>query len=664
MKGVSKLRNLLTGTVAALMAATSLTAAPAPLAEDAKLFGTRPAAAQIAISPSGDKVVMLVAGPGRSTAAKVFDLRSGAETTPVVSQGNPESLDWCQFATDVQLVCKYSGNLPVDGELVPFSRLVTVGADGKGLKLLGQEKSFYDNGLRQFDGNILDWLTNGTGAVLMARRYVPETGKTGTKMIRRTKGMGVDRIDLQSLKSDTVEAPDRLATGYMTDGRGNVRLRIRDEAEDDGTLKGVTDFAYRPAGSRDWKPLGQYDTRRDSGLYPLAIEADSNSLFVLQKLNGRDALYRVALDGTGATALVSKNDAVDIDGVKRLGRGQKVIAYTYTDDRNRTVYFDPEFDRLSKLLGRSLPTSPLISFTGASADGNSLLVFAGSDTNPGKYYFLDRKTREMSDLADVRPGLTGKTLSPVRSVQYKARDGTTIPAYVTMPAGGSGKNMPAVVLPHGGPSARDEWGFDWLAQFLAARGYVVIQPNYRGSAGYGDEFQNENAYRNWQTAMADIADSARYLVDSGIAAKERLAIVGWSYGGYAALQSAATGPDLFKAVVAIAPVTDLELRKRQAEGFTNSELVKQMIGSGENIRNGSPARNAAAIRAPVLLVHGDLDVNVGIEHSQKMASALNAAGKPVEFLSYKGLDHYLDDTDARVQMLTKMGELLDRTIGH
>ena len=655
-------RSLIGGALAALMATSSLSAAP--LADDAKAFGTRPAAEQVAISPSGDKVVMLVAGPGSQTTAKVFDLRTGAESVVVSSPGKPETLRWCEFGTDTQLICQYGGNLDVDGLLVGFSRLVRVGTDGKGLKLLGQEKSFYDNGLRQNDGDILDWLTSGSGAVLMAREYIPEIGKTGTRMIRKSKGLGVDRIDLQSLESSTVEAPDRLTTGFMTDGRGNVRLRIRDEAEDDGTLTGVISYSYRVPGSNDWKSLGQYNSRDNSGIYPLAIEADSNSLFLLQKLNGRDALYRMALDGTGTTTLVSKNDAVDINSVKRFGRGQKVIAYTYTDDRARTVYFDREFGGLAQSLGRSLPASPLINFAGASADANDLLIFAGSDTNPGTYYFLDRKTHEMADLADVRPALKGKTLSPVKAVTYKSRDGTTIPAYITIPAGSSGKNMPAIVLPHGGPSARDEWGFDWLSQFLAARGYVVIQPNYRGSSGYGDDFQNVNAYRNWQTAMSDIADSARYLVDSGVAAKDRVAIVGWSYGGYAALLSATIDPDLYKAVVAIAPVTDLELKKRRAEDFTNSELVKQMIGSGENVRAGSPARNAAAIKAPVLLVHGDLDVNVGIEHSQRMASALTAAGKPVEFLSYKGLDHYLDDSNARIEMLTKMGALLDRTIGH
>ena len=269
----------------------------------------------------------------------------------------------------------------------------------------------------------------------------------------------------------------------------------------------------------------------------------------------------------------------------------------------------------------------------------------------------------MSDLAEVRPGLKSRALNPVKAVQYAARDGASIPAYVTMPVGSNGKNLPAVVLPHGGPSSRDEWGFDWLAQFIASRGYVVIQPNYRGSSGYGDEFENINGFRNWRTAISDVTDSAQYLVKEGIADPKRLAIVGWSYGGYAALQSAALEPDLFKSVVAIAPVTDLSLLKNEARGFDNAQLVREFVGSGEHVRDGSPLRHAAAIKAPVLLVHGDLDSNVGFIHSTKMAGALRSGGRHVEMLSYKGLDHDLDDSSARIEMLTKMGELLERTIG-
>ena len=658
------LRLRIGGAAAALLLSGAAYAAPATLSADASSFGAREAAGQVALSPSGNKVVMLIAGPGKSTLAKVFDLQTGAATTAVSSNANPETLHWCRFASDSQLVCQYGGNVRVDEDILSFSRLITVGIDGKGLKMLGQTKSFNDSRIRQFDGKILDWLANGTGAVLMEREYVPEVGKTGSHIARTKEGLGVDKIDLATMKITTVESARPRVSSYMTDGRGEVRLRTIHNASENGTLTGTTDYAYRKAGSSEWLPLGRYDNRDDSGLVPLGIEAESNSVFVLKTLDGRDALYRVSLDGTLTTTLIAKNPAVDIDGITRIGRGQRVIGYTYADDRRHSVYFDPEFQKLSEMLGKALPNLPIIDFAGASADGSKLLVFAGSDTAPGTYYWLDRKTKEMSELATVRPPLGQKALSSVKPVRFAARDGTSIPAYLTLPAASSGKNLPAVVLPHGGPSSRDEWGFDWLAQFLAARGYAVIQPNFRGSAGFGDDFLNENGFRNWQTSISDVGDAARYLVKEGIADNGRLAIVGWSYGGYAALQTAATEPDLFKSVVAIAPVTDLALLKQQAEGFTNSELVKSFVGSGANVKNGSPLRNAAAIKAPVLLVHGDLDVNVGIDHSVKMESALSAGGKTATLLRYKGLDHYLEDSVARTEMLTRIGELLERTIGH
>lgn len=639
-------------------------AAPAPLSVDANMFGAREKAGQVALSPSGNRVVILVAGAGKSTIAKVFDLQTGATSIAVSSNANPQSLDWCKFATETQLVCQYGGNVSLTGQIVGFSRLITVGIDGKAPKHLGQSESAYDAGIRQFDGKILDWLDDGAGSVLMQRNYVPEAGRIGSNISRKKEGLGVDRINLATRKSVTVESANRAVSGYRSDGRGQIRLRVTETVAGNGLLSGVINYAYRKRGSDDWLPLGSYNARDGSGLFPLAIEADSDSVFVLQKLDGRDALYRVSLDGAATTTLIAKNSSVDIDGVTRFGRGQRVIGYTYADDRRHTVYFDPEFKKLSDTLGRALPNLPIIDFTDASADGSKLLVFAGSDTVPGTYYWLDRSSRKMSLLAAVRPALDNKPLSPVKSVRYAARDGTSIPAYVTMAAASSGKNLPAVVFPHGGPSARDEWGFDWLAQFLASRGYVVIQPNYRGSAGYGDSFQNENGFRNWRTSIADVSDAARYLVKEGIADKNRLAIVGWSYGGYAALQTAAVEPDLFKSVVAIAPVTDLGLLKRQADGFTNAELVKDFVGSGDNARNGSPLRNAAAIKASVLLVHGDLDSNVGIDHSVKMERALTAGGKSVSLLRYKGLDHQLEDSSARVEMLTKIGELLERTIGH
>jgi dipeptidyl aminopeptidase/acylaminoacyl peptidase len=219
-------------------------------------------------------------------------------------------------------------------------------------------------------------------------------------------------------------------------------------------------------------------------------------------------------------------------------------------------------------------------------------------------------------------------------------------------------------LPHGGPSARDEWRFDYLPQFLAARGYAVIQPEYRGSDGYGKAWLNENGFKGWRTSIGDVNAAAKYLASAGIADPSRVAIVGWSYGGYAALQGAETEPTLYKAVVAVAPVTDLQLLKENARYFRNMREVLEQIGSGPHVVEGSPVNGANRIAAPVLLVHADRDVNVDVQHSDKMEAALKRAGKEVEYYRIKGLDHQLADSSVRATLLLKMGQLLDRTIGH
>jgi dipeptidyl aminopeptidase/acylaminoacyl peptidase len=192
----------------------------------------------------------------------------------------------------------------------------------------------------------------------------------------------------------------------------------------------------------------------------------------------------------------------------------------------------------------------------------------------------------------------------------------------------------------------------------------VLQPQYRGSAGFGDAWLNVNGFRNWRTSIGDISASARWLSAQGIADPQRLAIVGWSYGGYAALQSAATEPALYKAVVAIAPVTDLQMLKEDFVNFTDGKIVARFVGTGPHVGEGSPLRNAAAITAPVLLVHGQLDANVRVAHSVKMDAALRKAGRSSELLTFKGLDHQLEDSAARTELLQRIDSLLARTIGH
>jgi len=644
-----------------IFAALLLVQAPACLAatleEDAKAFGTRETVQSMDIAPSGKLLLAVVSGAGRTSVVKIMDATTMEAHPIIMSSGNPESVDWCRFASDTQLICSYSGNAKVDNDVAGFSRLVTLGIDGKNVKQLGQPERATDLGIHQFDGDILDWLPDDPGSVLMQRNYVQQANTTGIgEPVEGKDGLGVDKIQLSSMKVTSVEGAQKDADSYLTDGRGNVRMEVIAKAIGD-TLTGDYKVRFRRSGSKKWEDFS-------GGGMPVAIEASTDSAFVLANNGGRDALYRVKLDGSGARTLIASNDKVDIDNVIRLGHGQRVIGYSYVDDRRRTVYFDNEIKSLAAALGQALPQFPEISFVNASADRSKLLMFAYGDSDPGSFYLFDKTTKHLDELAPVRVPLISRQLASVQAITYPAADGVSIPAYLTLPPGSTGKDLPAIVLPHGGPAARDEGSFDWLSQFLVARGYAVIQPNFRGSAGYGEDWLAKNGYQGWRTSIGDITAAAKYLVSQGIADPKRLAIVGWSYGGYAALLSAAEQPALYKSVVAIAPVTDLNLLKSESNDFTDSALVKSFVGSGPDTIQGSPLRRASEIKAPVLLFHGDLDGNVNIAHSDKMLAALKSAGDQAELVRFPGLDHQLDDSDARTQMLTKIGTFLESSIGH
>jgi dipeptidyl aminopeptidase/acylaminoacyl peptidase len=636
-----------------------------PAADPSQLFGVRESVQQIDISPDGLRVVFLQPGPGRTTGIYVHELASSSEPRLVVhSDGDPERFRWCNFVTNDRLICQIGGMVNANGMLIPFSRLISMDLDGRNLTRLGQAASAYDARVRQFDGSVLDWSGGEAGSILMIRDIVPEQRGAGTRLARAGDGLAVDRVDVRTLRTQRVEQPNSHAEDYISDGRGNVRIMSTLEQRSDGQAGTRITYLYRTAASRDWRAFSIYDAATGTGMYPVAVDAQLDAAYVLQKLDGRYALYRVKLDGSLATELVHANDRVDVDGVVWASRRTRVIGVTFADEQQRVVYFDSAYATLARSLARSIPTLPMIDFGATSADGNRVLVHAGADNDAGRYYLYDRTARNLNEILAVRPQLEGTPLASVRSVTYPAADGTPIPAYLTLPPGReTARGLPAVILPHGGPSSRDVWGFDWLAQYLANRGYAVLQANYRGSAGYGDRWLQRNGFQSWRTSIGDIDAGARWLAAQGIGDPARMAILGWSYGGYAALQAGATEPGLYKAIVAIAPVTDLQQIKDDARNYTSARNVAEYIGSGPHIAQGSPLRNAAAITAPVLLFHGDRDLNVSVTHSRRMNEALRGAGKRSELVEFRGLEHDLADSAVRQQMLERIGTFLQAALG-
>ncbi|WP_395010226.1 alpha/beta hydrolase family protein, partial [Undibacterium sp.] len=621
-------------------------------------FGQRGSVMHMDMSPNGKRVAYLSAGPGRETIAYVAEIGSDqAPQIALVSRGDVGDLRWCKFVSNQRLICRFSGVTDLAGTLAGYSRLAAVDIDGKNIQMLGQNASSYDARARQFDGDILDWMSGENDAVLMSREYVPEINRQ-SRIARNADGLGVDLLDTRTLEVTKIEGAMKSADGFFTDGRGQVRMKEYQPREGSSNhLSAKIVYHYRLKNTREWLPFSTWED--GVGMRPIEVDAESNSAYVLKKLNDHLALYRVKLDGSMAIELVYKNDKVDVDGVVKIRRNSRAIGVTFAEEGQHIEYFDPKYAKLVASLSEALPNFSMIDVLCSSLDEKTLLIRAGSDSDAGRYFAFDAVKMNLHELALTRPSLENFILSSVKPMTYRAKDGTEIPAYLTLPPGKeSARGLPAIVMPHGGPSARDVWGFDWLAQAFAYHGYAVIQPNYRGSAGYGDKWMLQNGFKSWRTSVGDVVDAGLWLVNEGIADPNSIAIVGWSYGGYAALQSDVVAPKLFKAVVAIAPVTDLQLLKQAARDFTNSNLVDEFVGEGAHLIEGSPLQNARKISAPVLMFHGDLDINVGVQQSQKMNEKLRDLDKKSELVVFKGLAHGLEDSKIRTEMLEKIDAFL------
>jgi dipeptidyl aminopeptidase/acylaminoacyl peptidase len=667
MEAGMSLRTTVAGSL--LLASLPLLSIAEPAFDAAKAFGARPSIEDLSLSPDGMSVAFVAPTTGQGSVVYVQSVAKGASRTVksvLGASGKPERIGGCDWVSNQRLVCVIYGVVASSMLLEPvgFTRLIAVNTDGTKPQLLSTRSSSYTRGIQLGGGNVVDWLPDEDGAVLMTRVYLPDD-HTGSHIGSSKRGIAVDRIDTQTLAARTIEQPRADAVDYISDGRGTIRIigvRSRRGAVGDYDSGNIA-YYYRMIGSRDWLPMGEVVGEENNGFAPVAVDHDANLAYGYKKLDGRLALYTVALDGSLKEELVFARPDVDVGGLNRIGRRHRVVGVSYADELSHYHFLDPDFEKLLASLAKALPGQLSLRIDDSSMDENKLLIRAGSDHDPGVYYLFDKKLRQLETFLVVRGELEGIKLASVKPIHYEAADGTMIPGYLTLPPGvDTPKDLPAIVMPHGGPSARDYWGFDWLAQFYASRGYAVLQPNFRGSRGYGDDFFKKNGFRSWPTAIGDVLDAGKWLVAQGIAGPGKLAVVGWSYGGYAALQSAVVDPTVFKAVIAIAPVTDLPELKETHRQWSDFLVVSREIGEGSHVREGSPALNAAKIKVPVLLFHGEMDRNVPIRQSKEMADRLAAAGVPHELVTWPDLDHHLEDSAVRAEMLRKSDAFLRRAM--
>lgn len=648
-------RALASSALLCVFLASSNAASPDPLAV---AFGTMPELWGVRLSPDGTKVSFLQMHPEELSILRVLDLTTGEASLALASTRDGFNLNWCDWANDERLLCSFFG-ISKSARSYVVTRLVAVNADGSEMKVLLQRQS--QGHLAQFLDGVVDWLVDDPRHVLAE---VPNVMPGSIDVYRRAhasgRGSSVRPVDIYS--GDTgipveTQSSESGVVGWRSDGRGMARLYWRMTRID---LR----WKYRRSGKSKWRKLHKAKlVDLDDEYYPVGFGSDPDELLVVKPHEGRLALWSEDLKGERDDEVVFSHPEVDVGDTLVLGKFKRTVAIEYSTNRSHLHFFDGAIEKISQKLTSHFP-GKTVRVIDESWGRRYYIVHVESDREPGIYYRFDVEKKKLLKISQQYPLLESRSLSPMKSIRYPARDGTEIPAYLTLPEDAKESALPAVILPHGGPMSRDYWEFDWLAQFFAAKGYAVLQSNYRGSGGYGTDWAGEGGFRAWRTAINDLTDGAKYLVEQGVVDPARVCVVGWSYGGYAALMSGVVEPERYRCLVSIAGVTDPEMLIEDLAHFMNKAAMQKFIGrDDEVVKRGSPWKRASEIRAPVLLFHGDQDINVLVHHSQRMSTALKRAKKSVEYIEYEGVEHSIRRNDYRVDMLDRIGSFLDEHIG-
>jgi len=417
--------------------------------------------------------------------------------------------------------------------------------------------------------------------------------------------------------------------GWQTDHAGHVRAAITSDGLD-------TTLLYRDNEAAPFKSLITTDYR--TSVSPAFFTFDDQKFYALSN-RGRDKLALVIIDPAtpDQEELVFATDDVDLDAAGYSRKRRVLTVAAYQTDKPRRHYFDAQTDALYQQLEALLPGYDL-AIQGQNRNEDTFIVAAYNDRTPGARYLFQTATGALHKLADINPSIPEADMSPVQPIRYTSRDGLEIHGYLTLPAGRDPQGLPCIINPHGGPWARDGWGYNPEIQFLANRGFCVLQMNFRGSTGYGRRFW-EASFGQWGLAMQDdITDGVRWLIDQGIADPARIGIYGGSYGGYATLAGITFTPDLYAAAVDYVGVSNLFTFMNTIPPYWKPLLAKMydMVGHPERdhdrLAATSPALHVDRIRTPLLIAQGAQDPRVNKAESDQVVEALRARGIEVQYL--------------------------------
>lgn len=613
---------LLLSLLALLCSAPIAWAAPAPKIATER-FAQLPVLKKPILSPDGRRIAARSELDGKTTVA-VLDADRPQSPARAITLGKTSVRAMRWAGSDRLLLTVRAAEKIAGGYDSHFLRLLAVDVTSGASRILdGQSRGVYA-------GDVLYADPSGAWALVASQDDIHSYPS-------------VKRVDLATGKAVQVEkARDRVWDWYA-DEHGVVRAGVAYEN------RKWTVWYRDTAGEKLRVVRGKLDKGDDSAVDRFIFRGGKNWI-VTNERTGRFGLYSFDIKSGAAGEPIFEHPTADLDEVYYDPASGEINAVQYENDRKRLVWLDPEFKALQAKLDRALPAAVNLPVDW-STDENRVLVWSEGASDPGRYFLLDRKSAQMHAVVDPYPAIDPAQLAEVRWVHYTARDGLQIPAYLTIPKGRAASKLPLILMPHGGPFERDHWSYDALVQFLANRGYAVLQPQFRGSTGHGKDFVAKG-YGEWGRKMQDdLDDGVDWLVHSGQVDSKRVCIIGASYGGYAAMWGAIRNPDRYRCAASMAGVSDLpKMIRYDRKLFSATRYFKEwqskVKGDKEvDLRTVSPINFANRLKIPIFIAHGEKDENVPPDQSRAMVAALTAANANVTSVFYPDDAHGWDKTE-------------------
>ena len=513
--------------------------------------------------------------------------------------------------------------------------LVSVGLDGKDLKDLTPGE--------KLTAQVVDQLPDDDRHLLVSHNR------------RDPQVFDVFRIDVKTGEERLVARNPGNITGWLTDHAGQLRVAIATDGVDSSVL-------YRDKETDPFRTL--LTTSFKETVAPLFFTFDNQRLFVASN-RGRDRTAIFEFDPVTAKEgkLLFEHPEVDVDELGYSRKRKVLTSVRFTTWKDQRVILDPQTQAMFKTVEAQLPGYE-VDFSASDQAEDKFIVVSYNDRTQGKRYLFDLATGKLTFLAEIAPWLKEGDLAEMRPVSYTSRDGLTIHGYLTLPKGVPPKLLPVVVNPHGGPWARDSWGYNPEVQFLANRGYAVFQPNFRGSTGYGRSFW-EASFKQWGNTMQnDVTDGVQWLIGQGIADPRRVAIYGGSYGGYCTLAGITFTPDLYAAAVDYVGVSNLFTFMTTIPPYWKPFLAMmyEMVGNPEQdkamLTAFSPVFHVDRIRTPLFIAQGANDPRVNQAESDQMVAALKKRGVAVEYMVKADEGHGFQNEENRLEFYEAMETFL------